>query len=83
MLLVLVVYYTVRILFPPKKWPRFIEFLNFNKYNYCKSQKIVFDSKKAKFPEERSKTLFALSPHGILGIGWMSLVGIPTWLALE
>jgi hypothetical protein len=64
----------VRVLFPPKKWPWFIEFLNFNKYPYCKSQAIVFDSDKAKFPEENSKTLFALSPHGILGIGWMCLV---------
>lgn len=67
-------YYSFRVLFPPKKWPRFIEFLDFNKFNYCKSQKIIFDCKKAAFPPPNSKTLFALSPHGILGIGWMCLV---------
>jgi len=71
---VLGAYYSFRVLLPPKKWPTFIEFLNFNKYKYFKSQEIVFDSKKAHFPEANSKTLFALSPHGILGIGWISLI---------
>ena len=73
---VLGVYYSIRILFPPKFWPGFVDFLNFNKYNYCKSQKIIFDDEKAKFPESNSKTLFALSPHGIISFGCMCVVSI-------
>lgn len=75
---VLGAYYSFRVLLPPTKWPAFIEFLNFNKNKYFKSQELVFDSKKAQFPEADSKTLFALSPHGIISVGWISLVTPPT-----
>lgn len=73
---VLVVYYSLLILSPPKKWPYFIEHMDVNKRQYFRSHRIVFDCEKAKFPASQAKTVFAVSPHGILGLGWMCLVSI-------
>lgn len=40
---------------------------------YCKTQRVVFEDG-ATSPAPDSKTMVALSPHGILTIGWMTMI---------
>jgi hypothetical protein len=72
-LYVIVSYYLLRTIFPAKHWPIVLQILNLNAAPYCNSQTIVFE-KGAAPPKPNSKTMIALSPHGILTIGWMMTV---------
>jgi 2-acylglycerol O-acyltransferase 2 len=67
----LLAYYIYRAIYPLKKWPRIKELFNMDEWPYCNSQKIVFEEG-AMAPEPKSKTLLAVSPHGILTIGFIS-----------
>ena len=69
----IIVYYAFRFLFPAKEWPLIVKLLQLNAHPYCNNQRIIFEEG-AKAPEPNSKTMIALSPHGILTIGWMTMV---------
>jgi hypothetical protein len=66
-------YYVFRTIFPAKHWPGVLKLLQLNPAPYCNSQTIAFE-KGARPPKPNSKTMIALSPHGILTIGWMMTV---------
>lgn len=70
---ILVVYYSFRFLVPPSYWEFFLEAMTLNDTPYCNHQNIVMDEG-ASVPEASSKTMVALSPHGILTIGWQTLI---------
>jgi hypothetical protein len=69
----LIFYYVFRKLFPATKWPLIPKLLQLNPAPYCNNQSIVFE-KGASAPEPNTKTMIAVSPHGILTIGWMMTV---------
>jgi hypothetical protein len=70
---ILIVYYSFRFMVPAKFWPFFMEMFTLNDTPYCNHQNIVFD-KGAHIPKADSKTMVALGPHGILTIGWQTLI---------
>lgn len=70
---ILVIYYTYRFVFPAKYWPAFVEALNLNNPPYCNTHNVVCEDGVV-LPKPDSKSMVALSPHGILTIGWMTLV---------
>ena len=70
---ILLCYYSFRFLFPAKFWPAFVVALNLSSPPYCNEQNIVLE-KGVVLPKPDSKSMIALSPHGILTIGWMTLV---------
>ena len=70
---VLLAYYTLKLFFPATKWPWIRHHLCINHTPYCNSQTIVFDEG-AKVPTDKSKTMIAVAPHGILTLGWSFLI---------
>lgn len=78
---ILIVYYSFRFLVPAKYWPFFMEMFELNATPYCNQQNIVFD-KGASIPKPDSKTMLALGPHGILTIGWQTLISSPEYRGL-
>ena len=75
---ILIVYYSFRYLAPAKYWPFFMEIMTLNATPYCNHQNIVLD-KGARIPKPNSKTMLALGPHGILTIGWQTLISSPEY----
>ncbi len=70
---ILVFYYSFRFVFPAKYWPAFVSALNMVDPPYCNEQNVVLEEGVV-LPTANSKSMVALSPHGILTIGWMTLV---------
>ena len=70
---ILIFYHAFRLVFPAKQWPAFKRAFNLNIAPYCNSQRIVFEEG-ASVPKPDSKVLLAVSPHGILTLGWSFLV---------
>jgi 2-acylglycerol O-acyltransferase 2 len=78
---ILIAYYSFRFVFPAKYWPYFLDFMSLNDTPYCNQQRIVMD-KGATLPKPDSKTMLALGPHGILTIGWQTLISSPEYRKL-
>jgi hypothetical protein len=72
-LYIVVAYHTYRFFFPAKYWPAFKRAYNLNIDPYCRSQKIVFEEG-ATVPKPDSRVLLAVSPHGILTMGFCFLL---------
>ena len=70
---ILIIYYTLKIFFPATKWAWMRHQLCINHTPYCNSQNIVFDEG-AEVPKDKSKTMLAVAPHGILTLGWSFLI---------
>ena len=70
---ILLIYYSFRFIKPASYWPYFVTCMCLNDTPYCNNQRIIFDDG-AKIPKRDSKTMVALGPHGILTIGWQTLV---------
>lgn len=77
-LYILLAYYIFRTIYPLKKWPRIKKLFDMDEFPYCNSQKIVFEEG-ATAPTPKSKTLLAVSPHGILTIGFISCTTSPVF----
>jgi hypothetical protein len=73
MFYIIITYYCMRFIFPVQFWLRWKTIMRMNEYPYCNSQNVVFE-KGAKAPNKCSKTMLAVSPHGILTIGYVFLV---------
>ena len=67
-------YYGFRFIFPAKR-SRFIRKLFESEAEpYQKSYKVIFDGKDNKPPLPNTKSFLAVSPHGILSLGWSYIV---------
>lgn len=70
---IIIAYYTYRAILPAGRWQE-VKGRNgwfwLNEYPYCNIQQIVFTDG-AKPPEPKSKTMLAVSPHGILTLGFV------------
>ena len=73
---ILVCYYSFRAFFPAKYWPAFVVAFNLNNPPYCNAHNIILEEG-VELPSPDSRSMVALSPHGILTIGWMTLVSSP------
>jgi hypothetical protein len=71
----LIFYYSFRQFFPAKHWPLYREMIELKKTPYFNNMKVEFD-KGAFAPKKDSKTMLAMCPHGILTIGWATLVSL-------
>lgn len=71
--IILTIYYSFRLIRPAKFWQKFLDVICLNDTPYCNNQRIVFD-KGATIPLPNSKTMVAVGPHGILSIGFQTLV---------
>ena len=62
-------YYILSIIFPPRRSDYIRELLGITSTPYFKVQKVIFDEG-AEAPEPKSKTMLCVGPHGILAVGW-------------
>ncbi len=69
---ILVVYYSFRAFFPPKRSDFVINFFSSDDTPYCRTTSIIFDGN-AKPPDSNDRNMIAAGPHGILTLGWTFL----------
>lgn len=72
-LLILCIYYPLRYFFPATPWDGWINVMCLNEDPYFNTQCVVMDEG-AVPPKPKSKTLITVAPHGILTLGWNSVV---------
>ncbi len=58
---ILIVYYSIRFVFPAQPWKTWLKVLNLNEHPYFNKQELIFDEG-AKAPVRDSKVLLAFAP---------------------